>query len=48
MKKESGERGYFKKYRGSYITDSLLYNLSRYDKDANQQRRALKKYKKSW
>ena len=28
------------------LTDSQLYNLSRYDKDVNQQRRALKKYKK--
>ena len=28
------------------LTDSQLYNLSRYDKDINQQRRALKKFKK--
>ena len=28
------------------LTDSQLYNLSRYDKDINQQRRALKNYKK--
>ena len=28
------------------LTDSQLYNLSRYDKDINQQRAALKKYKK--
>lgn len=29
------------------LTDSQLYNLSRYDKDIDQQRAALKKYKKN-